>query len=81
MKYKLIYIDLALDDLVVIKEYLSNFYPGTWFRFIENLEKSISKLSSMPYICEKYHFGSDYRQMVVDNYLVFYKINEKLKEV
>mgnify|MGYP000944865976 FL=1 len=81
MKYKLIYMDLVLDDMAAVKRYLSGFYPGTWPRFSQKLEDGISALSSMPYICEAYRSGSDYRCLVVEDYLVLYKVNETEKAV
>ena len=81
MKYKLIYMDLVLDDMAAVKRYFSGFYPGTWPRFAQKLEDGISALSSMPYISEAYRSGSDYRCLVVEDYLVFYKVNETEKDV
>ena len=81
MSYKLIYTELVLYDIADIKEYLSGFYPGTWPRFAQKLENGISCLSSSPYMYEAYKSGSDYRRLIVENYLVFYKVKEPKKEV
>ena len=81
MNYKLRYLDLALYDIADIKKYLSHFYPGTWPRFAEKLKSDISGLRSMPFMCPVWRHGSDYRCLVVDDYLVFYKAGKSDKTV
>ena len=81
MKYTLLYMDLALQDLRSIKNYLSEFYPGTWPRFSEKLQADSLSLTSMPYMCEAYRYNSEYRCMLVDDYIVFYKVSETEKTV
>jgi len=94
-EYKLRYMDLAFDDMAVIERYLSGFYPGTWPRFSQTLEEEVSRLSSHPYIGALYKPGrmgeqqtqsatspdSDYRWIMAEDYLVFYKVNETEKRV
>ena len=80
-EYKLRYMDLAFDDMAVIERYLSGFYPGTWPRFAQTLEDEVSRLSSHPYIGALYKPDSDYRWIMAEDYLVFYKVNETEKRV
>ena len=79
--YNIVYMDLALEDVAEIKRYLSNFYPGTWPRFADKLERGISGLSAMPYICEAWQPKPTYRRLVVDKYLVFYKVLDAEKTI
>ena len=81
MKYKASFTPLAKEDKNEIKNYLSQFYPETPKRFTSALKKHISNLKENPYMCSLYSENSDYRRMVVDNYIVLYQINEELKTI
>ena len=81
MKCTLKYMDLALMDVAEIKEYLSGFYPGTWIRFSEKLKENMETLTSLPYMCNFYRSGSDFRRLLVEDYLVFYKVDETKKTI
>ena len=77
MKYKIRFLPDAKDDLKIIKQYLNQFYPGTTGRFIDLLKKHISRLKDFPLSCPVYEDDNDYRKLVVNEYLVFYMVNEK----
>ena len=81
MEYKLQYMDLALQDMAGIKEYLSGFYPDTWTRFWEKVMDKTALLASSPYMCEAYQPNPNYRRLIVENYLVFYKVNDSEKTI
>ena len=76
MKYKIRFMPDAKDDLVVIKQYLSQFYPGTTGRFITLLKKRITRLKDFPYLCPVYEDDAEYRKLIVGDYLVFYIVND-----
>lgn len=76
MTYKIKYLPLAVQDLNEIARYLSGFYPKTAKRVLKEMREKITKLSSNPRMCEIYHLDPQYRKMVVDQYLVFYRVNE-----
>jgi len=71
----------AKEDKIEIREYLSNFYPATPKRFTKALKNHISGLKENPYMYPVYPENPDYRCMGVDNYIVFYKIIEAVKEI
>ena len=71
----------AKEDKKEIKTYLSKFYPGTPHRFTALLKKHITYLKENPYTYSEYPENTDYRRMLVGNYVVFYKINEAEKQV
>ena len=81
MTYKIKYLPLAVQDLNDIARYLSGFYPKTASRVLKELREKITKLGDTPKMCEVYHLDPAYRRMVVDQYLVFYRVNDEIKTV
>jgi len=77
MKYKLEYIELALEDVEGIRDHLSQFYPSTPEKFLKALKKGIESLSDNPFLYAEYEENTAYRKMVVLDYLVFYKVFEQ----
>ena len=81
MTYKIKYLPLAVQDLDEIARYLSGFYPKTASRVLKELREKITKLGDTPKMCEVYRLDPAYRMMVVDQYLVFYCVNDENKIV
>lgn len=81
MTYKIKYLPLAVQDLNEIAQYLSGFYPKTASRVLKEMRDKITKLSDNPRMCEIYPLDPEYRKMVVDQYLVFYQVNDHARTV
>jgi len=81
MKYRAIYLDTAKHDVSEIRNYLSQFYPGTPNRFLTALKKGVENICDNPFICPVYEDNPAYRKMVVLDYLVFYKILDTDKAI
>ena len=81
MTYKIKYLPLAVQDLNDIARYLSEFYPKTASRILKEMREKITKLGDTPKMCEIYRLDPTYRRMVVDQYLVFYRVNDETKVV
>ena len=81
MMYKIKYLPLAVQDLNEIARYLSGFYPKTVSRVLKEMRDKITKLSDNPKMCEIYPLDPVYRKMVIDQYLVFYQVNESARIV
>ena len=81
MTYKIKYLPLAVQDLNEIARYLSGFYPKMASRVLKELREKITKLGDTPKMCEVYRPDPAYRRMVVDQYLVFYRVNDEIKTV
>ena len=81
MMYKIKYLPLAVQDLNEIARYLSGFYPNTASRVLKELREKITKLGATPKMCEVYRLDPAYRRLVVDQYLVFYRVNDENKIV
>ena len=76
MKYKIVYIELARQDVADIKSYLSQFYPSTPIKFLTALKKGAENLRGNPFIYAEHTENTAYRRMPILDYLVFYKIYE-----
>ena len=70
-----------MQDLNDIARYLSGFYPKTASRVLKELREKITKLGDTPKMCGIYRLDPAYRRMVVDQYLVFYRVNDEIKTV
>ena len=81
MTYKIKYLPLAVQDLNDIARYLSGFYPKTASRVLKEMRDKITKLGDNPKMCEIYPLDPVYRKMGVDQYLVFYQVNDYARTV
>ncbi|MCL2201106.1 MAG: type II toxin-antitoxin system RelE/ParE family toxin [Oscillospiraceae bacterium] len=79
MKYRIEYISTFHSDLASVVEFLEE-YPNKASRIISKLDKSLAKLREMPEMYPVYPYALSYRFIVVEDYLVFYKL-KKLEEV
>jgi addiction module RelE/StbE family toxin len=81
MQYKVNFLELAKQDRLNIQNYLRRFYPNTPKKFITHLKQSIENLKTMPFMYAQYEWNRNYRKIVVDKYLVFYKVDEGSKTI
>ena len=86
-KYTVKLLSRALEDLDKISAYIaSNLHePGTAESMIDALVEGILSLESMPYRFPERRTGSyanrGYRQLMVKNYAVIYRVDEAQKQV
>ena len=77
----------ALRDLDKIYDYIAPTLvePGTALKLVERIENAIFSLETMPYRCPERRRGAyayrGYRQLLVENYTVIYRIQESEKQV
>jgi plasmid stabilization system protein ParE len=81
MIYEVKLLKKAATDIEDICRYLSQFYPGTCGRFLDELERSLDNLIQNPYMYSEYERNKAYRRIVVQRYLVFYKVFKTAKTV
>jgi len=81
MKYRLKFMPATIRDRNTIKAYLSQFYPGTSKRFFAHFKKKTAQIQEHPLSCPIYENNPIYRKMVVDDYLVFYVVNDAKRVV
>lgn len=64
---------------------LRRFWPGTALALVERIENEILSLDQMPYRCPVRQTGAyanrGYRQLLVGNYTVIYRVDEVKKQV
>lgn len=86
-KYEVKILSKALRDLDSIYAYIARSLLETDVaaRLINELEEQILSLEYMPYRCPERrsgaYAGKGYRQLLVKNYTVIYRIDESAKEV
>lgn len=77
----------ALRDLDGIYAYIAKTLsePGTASSLVDEIEREILSLEQMPYRCPERQIGAyagkGYRQLLVKNYTVIYRIDEARKQV
>ena len=77
MAYDVKLLGIAENDLDEICEYLSQFYPNTPSKFLDALDKDFKNASLNPYMYPVYEYNKEYRRIVTNDYLVFYKVDEE----
>ena len=85
--YKVKYLPLALDDLKSIVKYIAYTLdaPRTVEKFLVKFDKEILKIESNPFRCPVYYSPEklkyEYRVLHIDNYSLFFTIDNKYIEV
>ena len=86
-KYNVKFMSRALRDLDGIYGYIAKtlLEPDTAMNLVEQIEKGIYSLEKMPYRCPERRRGPyanrGYRQLLVENYTVIYRVDEARKLV
>lgn len=84
-KFKINYLPIAKNDLEEIIDYIQKDSLDIALEFINKIDITISKLNDFPYmglIPKDNHLRSKgYRMLIIENYLVFYIVNENICEV
>ena len=80
MKYKVSYLPKADRDIQQIDDALSE-YPNKAKRLFQEIEKKVKNLEDMPYMWPVYQLKPEYRQMVLEDHLLFYNVDEKEHKV
>ena len=85
--YDVLFMKAAAEDLEEIFEYISYELtePKTAQNTVDLIEKEISSLSTLPRRCPERNIGvyagKGYRELVVKNFTVIYRIDEEKKRV
>jgi plasmid stabilization system protein ParE len=80
LTYSIRFSPLAEKDKKDIKMYLSKYYSETPRRFTALLKERIANLKDNPYLYPEHPDNTNYRRMLVGNYVVFYKVNDLEKQ-
>jgi len=76
MKYNLEFIPTFYTDILTVEEFLKE-YPGKTARIFARIDKTLKQLEEMPEMHAVYQDVPSFRYIVIEDYLVFYKINER----
>ena len=80
MQYKVLFLEQAELDLNDILDFIAKDAPLRALDYIDILYSEITKLSSFPEIgvlCKRKNVKHDCRILIIDDYLVFYKIDKQ----
>ena len=80
MKYKIEYISTFYSDLIDFISFLENF-PRKAGRILEKIDKLLIGLAHAPEMYQVYEDLPVFRKISVEDYLIFYKIDEANKVV
>jgi plasmid stabilization system protein ParE len=75
IKYRIIYLPIFNRDIQRIAEALKD-YPQKAKRLFHDIDRKLLMLEDFPYMCAVYHANPKYRQMVLDDHLLFYFVDE-----
>lgn len=77
MSFSVVFMPEADRDMDDIEDYLSQFYASTARKFFTKLKRQITSLETMPYLYPVYDADTYFRKMVIDDYLLFYNVDQK----
>jgi plasmid stabilization system protein ParE len=80
MKYSVQFLPIADQDIDRISDALIE-YPGKAKRLFQEMEKKTKMLEDSPYMWPEYQIKPEYRRMVLEDHLLFYKIDEGERSV
>ena len=80
MAMKLEYISTFYADIANVESYLEE-YPQKAKRVFEEMDKKLSNLIDNPELYPIYEEFPEFRRIVVEDYLVFYTINERTENI
>ena len=81
MKYIVKYLETVRHDRDAIKAYLSKYSATASKRLFDKIKRKMELVKTNPYMYEAYERRPQFRKMVVEDYLVFYKVNEDSKVI
>ncbi|MDD3467930.1 MAG: type II toxin-antitoxin system RelE/ParE family toxin [Campylobacterales bacterium] len=84
MAFELIYLEKAQSDLESILDFIAKDSPERAGEYVRFLQKEIGMLADFPKLgvtCRRKNVRRNCRILIIDNYLVFYKIDETAQSV
>ena len=76
MKYRIEYISTFQADLLSVADFLAE-YPSKASRIFAKLDKTLGHLSEMPEMYPIYQAAPNFHFIVVEDFLVFYKVKNQ----
>jgi plasmid stabilization system protein ParE len=75
MKYKVIYLPTANRDIIKIYDALID-YPNKAKRIFKEMDSKVITLEDLPYMWPVYQARPKYRRMILEDYLLFYIVDD-----
>ena len=75
MRYETIYLPVANRDIIRIDDALTE-YPNKAKRIFQEMDSKVTDLEEMPYMLPAYQAKPEYRRMILEDHLLFYKVDE-----
>lgn len=83
--YRVIYLPIAEKDITEILEYIQTDNPAAAINLLDQFDKAVTKLAYFPFMGQgPKDIGlqkMNYRVLVINNYLIFYVVNEDTVEI
>ena len=76
MRYKIEYLSTFHEDVLSVAEFLAE-YPRKAARIFAKIDSILQHLGDMPEMYPVYHDKPSFRFIVVEDYLVFYKVKKQ----
>jgi len=80
MRYKTIYLPVANRDIIRIDDALTD-YPNKAKRIFLEMESKVADIEEMPFMWPAYQAKPEYRRMILEDHLLFYKVDEGELEI
>ena len=81
MRYTVRYLETVRRDREAIKAYLSQYSTTAAMRLFEKIRNKMELVKSNPYMHKSYEGRPQFRRMVIEDYLIFYKVIETSKTI
>ena len=84
MAFNILYLEKAESDLESILDFIAEDSPQRASDYLRFLQKEISILADFPKLgisCKRKHIRRNCRILVIENYLIFYRIDETAQSV
>ena len=81
MMYKIKYLETIRRDREAIKAYLGQYSTTATKRLFDKVKVKMELVKANPYMYESYKRRPKFRRIVVEDYLVFYKVIEESKTI
>jgi len=80
MKCEIVYLPIANRDIIRIDDALID-YPNKAKRIFQEMESKVADLKEMPYMWPVYQAKPEYRRMILEDHLLFYKVDDNEHKV
>jgi toxin ParE1/3/4 len=81
MKYKLLFSPESKEDAKAIRLYLRQFSVKAPARFKSLIQEKLDKVRVYPQMYTTYRYQPKYRCIPIENYLLFYEVNDQEKVI